>query len=343
MRQRRTRRALGAALAALTLGVLTAGAAGGVVSGAGQDGTDTSDGSATWALATADGDLGTGRADYSYPVVAGEVVADGIVLQSQSDATLKLKVYAADAYTTADGLAALRPAAEKRTDAGGWIAFGEPSGGAVDAASVQVQLEPGASVSVPFEVRVPENASPGDHAAGIVTSVLDESGAVSAQDSHRLALQVYVAVAGELKPELKVSELRISAQASANPFSSGQITVAYTLTNSGNVRLVPTEQVRLAGPAGIGGSEGAANTLPEILPGSYVTRQVTVAGIFPLFRTIAEVEVSGVAAGASTELPVVARERVTIWTIPWLWLGLALILIAVAIGIPAVRAGRSDR
>ncbi|MDR3359877.1 MAG: hypothetical protein LBO20_04365 [Bifidobacteriaceae bacterium] len=337
-------------------------------------------GSVGWALAPADGDFGANRANYTYAVAAGTTFADGIVIESRSDAALRLKVYAADGYTTPDGLMDLRAAAEAPEDAGAWVKFGaqvagrvaapeagaslggvtdsgdggagagQAGGGetAADAAesagqpSIEVSLEPGGAVTVPFTVAVPADARPGDHAAGIVTSVLDSPGSASVQVDRRLALRAHINVAGELASDLTISALRVKAHPSANPFASGDLTVSYILTNTGNVRLVPTEEISAVGPGGSGRSEGDPQTLPEVLPGSHLSREVTVRGVFPLFRTTVDVEVGGLAVGLGGEGQAASdRAHLTIWTVPWVWLGLVLILAGAGFGVPWWRGRRS--
>ncbi|MDR2254341.1 MAG: DUF916 domain-containing protein [Bifidobacteriaceae bacterium] len=322
-------------------------------------------GAVGWALAPADGDYGGHRPNYSYNMSAPGEVVDGIVLESRADTTLTLKVYAADGYTTADGLLDLRTAAETPEDAGGWIVFGAPdasgasgvldesgesaspgessAGGAaaLDMAAVLVELPPGGSVTVPFAVRTPADATPGDHAAGIVTSLVEESGAAAVQVDRRLALRMYINVAGELTPRLTVGDLRIKAETSANPFASGRVKVSYTLTNTGNARVVPTEVVRVTGPAGIVYSAGEATVLPEVLPGSHLAREVTVLGVFALFTTTVEVEVNGLAVGVGAEgAAAAAQGTATVWMTPWLALAVLAVLAVGAVAIPLARARR---
>jgi hypothetical protein len=316
-------------------------------------------------LSPANGPLGNNRPNYSYLSAAGGVIEDGIVIESRSAATLRLKVYAADAYTTPDGLLDLAPAAEPPSDAGAWISFGAPVAGAEWApeassaagggetatgaeawpgqASVEVTIEPSGAVTVPLRWAVPADAAPGDHAAGIVTSLIEDASAGAVQVDRRLALRAYVNVSGELTPGLTISDLRVEAEPSANPFASGTITVSYRLTNTGSARLVATERIAVAGPFGWGGRDGGAGeVLPEILPGSFLSRQVTVAGVFPLFRTTATVMADAVAVGLGAEgAPASAERAATVWTVPWLWLGLALVALSGAVWLPVRRARRA--
>jgi hypothetical protein len=304
--------------------------------------------------------LGNNRPNYDYLSAPGRVIEDGIVIESRATEPLVLKVYAADAYTTSDGLLDLRPAVDAPKDAGAWVSFGAPVTGDADTLSgaaaedsaawtgqsaVEVTLEPSSAVTVPLRWSIPADATPGDHAAGIVTSLVEDSAAAPVQVDRRLALRAYLNIDGQLNPALTVSDLRVRAVSSANPFTSGKLTVAYTLNNTGSSRLVPTERIDVAGPFGWGGRDGGAGeVLPELLPGSHLSREVVVAGVFPLFRTKTTVAVDAVAVGLGAEGASASASRsITIWTVPWLWLGVLVIALAVAIVVPARLARRRAR
>ncbi|MDR1186455.1 MAG: hypothetical protein LBK95_03185, partial [Bifidobacteriaceae bacterium] len=296
------------------------------------------------------GPLGDNRPHYNYLTAPGTSIEDGIVIESRSAESLRLRVYAADAHTTPDGLLDLAPAAEPTRDAGAWVAFGQPfvpggeaSGVAASESAVELTLDPGTSVTVPLVWNIPADAGPGDHAAGIVTSLVEDRAAASVQVDRRLALRAYLALGGDIAPGLTISDLRVRAAGSANPFTSGRLTVAYTLSNTGSARLVPTERIAVRGPFGWGGRDGADGAvLPEILPGSHLSREVTVAGVFPLVRTTTEVMVDAVAVGLGAEGATASgRGGSTIWTVPWLWLGVLAVLSGGAVAWPRVRAKRA--
>ncbi|MDR1441466.1 MAG: hypothetical protein LBJ02_03625 [Bifidobacteriaceae bacterium] len=320
-------------------------------------------GAVGWALSPANGPLGNHRPHYNYLVAPGGSIDDGIVIESRASEPLRLKVYAADAYTTPDGLLDLSLASETPSDAGAWVTFGEPfpTPAALEEAngpepsadgereatwpglvSTELTLEPATSVTVPLRWSIPADASPGDHAGGIVTSLAEDPAAASVRVDRRLALRAYLNLNGQIDPGLTISDLRVKASGSINPFTSGSLKVTYTLTNTGSARLVPTERIDVHGPFGWGGRDGAdGSVLPEILPGSYLAREVTVAGVFPLMRTTTEVTVDAVAVGLGAEGASASASRAsTIWTVPWVWLGLLVALLAAAAVIPLRRRRR---
>ncbi|MDR0504256.1 MAG: DUF916 domain-containing protein [Bifidobacteriaceae bacterium] len=311
-----------------------------------------------WALSPANGPLGNDRPNYNYLTAPGAVITDGVVIQSRSSKPLTLRVYAADAYTTADGLLDLQPAASPAEDAGAWVSFGNPA--TVDTAAstvsppsdwlgqtdVTITLEPSTAVTVPLRWTVPSDATAGDHSAGIVTSLVESAESSAAvQVDRRLALRAYLNVDGQATAGITISNLQVQAEQPTNPLRSGTLKVTYSLHNSGSLRLVPTEYLETSGPAGLGKQVVAADqVLPEILPGSTLVRTANVSGVIPLFRTTVKVSVSALAIGLGAEGESVSTAgSLTIWTVPWLWTGLLVLLVAAAVVWPFWRTRRTQK
>lgn len=288
----------------------------------------------TWGLAPADTDQGAGRPNFAYAVEPGQTVQDAVVVSNRSGVDLTLAVYGADASTTTSGDLDLLPAAEASTGLGTWLT---PAAGTVT-------VPAGGSVEVPFTLAVPADARPGDHAGGVVTSVVQAASADGATVSvdRRLALRVHARVAGRLAPAVTVSDVRVVHHGSPDPLATSSATVTYTLTNTGNARVVPTEAVTLAGPGGVAAVTAGEGVLPEVLPGSSLERTVEVAGVRPLGRLSADVAVTASAvgiggAGATTTADAAAAT----WAVPWTLLAVVVVLLAAAVwGPTAVRALR---
>ena len=228
-----------------------------------------------WSIDTVDSDRGTGRPNFSYDVNPGDVIADAFTVTNTGPGALNLTIYAADAFTTATGAVDILENGEPSVDAGTAVAPGAGS----------ISLEPGASVDVPFTLTVPADATPGDHSAAIVASLLPGDSTDQVKVERRLGLRIDMRVSGELAPTAEIRSLATNwGAAGVNPFGGGTTTVSYELVNTGNVRLASLEDLRLSG---IGGSAGVALTggeIPELLPGSAVTitREVTSSAIGPL-------------------------------------------------------------
>jgi hypothetical protein len=203
------------------------------------------------------------RSRLSYDVQPGQTVTDRYVVRNTGTTDQQVVVFGSDAYNTNDGAYALLETGAPSTDAGSWVTFGGQ-------ASVQVGLAPSEQKVLEFTVAVPADATPGDHAAGIVVSAQGVEGQVRVD--RRVATRMYVRVAGELQPNLTLSSISASQSADWNPFTGGtDITV--TLHNAGNVALGADVTARVTTWFGMSASARAHEELAEMLPGS--TREVT--------------------------------------------------------------------
>jgi len=285
----------------------------------------------TWSLKPANGDFGTGRANFSYLVEPGGVIQDAMVVTNQSAVlAIDLKVYAADAMNTLDGQIDLAPAGATAEDVGAWVSLSDP-----ELVEGLIHLEPAQAVTVNFTISVPAEAAPGDHAGGLVTSLVRETTDATLGVDSRLALRAYVTVTGQLTPGLAVADLDLQTKAALNPFGWGQAVLSYTLVNTGNARLVPTEVVTVKGPFGLA-ARAESQTLEEVLPGGRVQREVVVDGVMQLFRASVTVQVDALAVGLGAEgQPAAAGGQASGWLVPWVWLA-----VVVALLVGTVWAGR---
>lgn len=276
-----------------------------------------------WSIDTVDSDRGTDRQNFSYDVNPGDVITDSITVTNTGPGALTLTIYAADAFTTATGAVDILESGEPSVDAGTWVAPGAGS----------ISLEPGASIDVPFTLTVPADATPGDHSAAIVASLLPGDSTDQVKVERRLGLRIDMRVSGELAPTAEIRSLATNwGAAGFNPFAGGTTTVSYELVNTGNVRLASLEDLRLSG---IGGAARVALTggeIPELLPGSAVTitREVTSSAIGPLNGALT---VYLQPVGAFTDVPVAVTAELSAFALPWSLVVLAVVLLLLVAGI----------
>lgn len=290
---------------------------------------DADPGQLSWSLSPADNELGAGRANFVYDVTPGQELHDTLVVTNRGAAALQLGVYAADARTTTSGQLDLLPAGETSVDLGTWI----------QADVTALTLEPGASAQVPFTLRVPSDARPGDHSGGLITSSVGADEGSTVLLDRRLALRVYARVAGEIEPAVRVDDVRVDHDATAVPFGASTVVVRYTLTNTGNARVVPDDAVTVSGLLGQSSGPVGAGDAVEVLPGSSVEREVTLTGFRPLGRIGATVDVLATAVGVGGGASTAAAAQLTVWAVPWS--GLALVVLALlAAGWLVLRARR---
>jgi uncharacterized membrane protein len=214
-------------------------------------------------------------------------------------------------------------------DVGAWIELGQD----------QYTVEPGRRVEIPFELTVPRDATPGDHAGGIVGANTEPEQVVDAEGAtvdlmRRIGARVYLRVEGPLEPQLDITELDLSVDASVWPFPGGEAKVTYRVTNTGNVRLTPRADLDLEGLLGHGVATVPGRTLPELLPGSSVLVEVeTDASAWPLDRVEARLDVQGTNAQVT--------RTVTTWSIsPSL---IVIVGLLVALGVWWQRRRRRQR
>ncbi|MFF4227898.1 WxL protein peptidoglycan domain-containing protein [Streptomyces sp. NPDC001820] len=259
------------------------------------------------------------RPHFSYGATPGAAVNDHIAVHNYGKEPLTLRVYAGDAFTTADGGFDLFAANHKSTDVGSWVKLGK-----------NLLNVPGRShVIVPFTLTVPRNVTPGDHTGGIVASLsavrTDKKGSKVAVDQ-RVGARIYLRVAGELKPRLTVEGLHTTYQGTANPFGTGSATVTYTVRNTGNVRLAARQAVHVRDLFGGGAKVANPRDITELLPGAAVKITASATGVVPAMRdtTTVTVDPGPVRGDIKHRLPRVTRVG-NFWAVPWAMLALLLV------------------
>ncbi|RYJ30644.1 hypothetical protein CU044_0987 [Streptomyces sp. L-9-10] len=283
------------------------------------------DGDVTWTVRTAANGYGDDRSSYSYTVNPGGQVKDAMVVANRSKSPLELTVYAADGFTTDTGQLDLLTKDKKSRGIGAWAHAGRDS----------VVIKPGESAEVPFTVRVPGNATPGDYVGGILTSLKQADEAEGINVDRRLGIRLKLRVSGELKPKLAVEDLHVDYTGSANPFAKGDATVTYTIHNTGNALLSARQTVSVSGPFGWLRTEaGDIAAPPELLPGESWKTKVPVHGVAPGVSVAATATLTPLltdASGSTTSLkPVEATAHG--WAVPWTLLLLIVVLLAAVVG-----------
>lgn len=289
----------------------------------------------TWTVRTASNNLGSERTNYSYTVDPGGSVSDAVTIANHGDDALDLKVYAADGSTSDEGQLSLLVAGEPSHAIGAWIVPQQAT----------VTVAPGEIVTVPFTLSIPENATPGDYAGGVVTSLSapDEQNGVTVD--RRLGIRVNLRVGGELAPSLAVENTSVAWNGGLNPFAGGDATVTYTLHNTGNAAIAAQPSARVGGVFGLFGTDAAAaQDVPVLLPGESWTQTVSAAGVPPVLALIAGVSVVPVvtdASGSTTPLETVTGQALGA-AIPWTLLAIVLLLAAAVFLLLRSRRQRSE-
>ncbi|MFG2045453.1 WxL protein peptidoglycan domain-containing protein [Dactylosporangium sp. NPDC048998] len=275
------------------------------------------DGDVAWTVRTASNSYGADRSSFSYAVNPGGQVKDAMVVANRGKAPVNLTVYAGDGYTTGTGQLDLLTKDKKSVGIGAWLR----------ADNGTVALEPGQTADIPFTISVPDNATPGDYAGGIVTSLTQPDAKQSINVERRLGIRVKLRVGGDLKPGLAIEDLHVTY--------TGDAVVTYTIHNTGNAILSADQAVSIAGPFGWARADaGKIAAPPDLLPGETWKVSTTIKGVARtgwLTVTATLTPRLADASGSTTSLPAV-RAEAHAWAVPWMWLLIVVVVIALAVG-----------
>lgn len=284
--------------------------------------TGTSSGNATFGIQPATAKGVDSRDSFAYAATGGSIKTDYVAITNYSTTPLQLHVYATDAYNTADGGFTVLPSTTKPTDLGLWITL----------AQTFINIPAKSTAIMPFVLRVPMNAAPGDHTGGIVVSLTtmthDSKGNQVAVES-RVGSRVSVRVPGALRAKLAVSDVSAVYHGTLNPFGNGSATVSYVVTNTGNVRLIGTQAVRLTSL--FGGSEQSSPiaAIKELLPGDSMKVTTQISGVSPSFTATVRITVTPAGYPGDLDPPFSSVEQTaTMIAIPWPLIVLILLIAA---------------
>jgi hypothetical protein len=281
-----------------------------------------------WSVTPADESGPDGRSFVENTLDPGETVEDHLAVRNVSAQTVEFALTAADGFYTRSGRFDILASGEESVAAGTWIEIPQ-----------SVTVAAGETEVVPFSITVPENAEPGDHAAGITASVLSvqesEDGASVGVES-RVGFRVTTRVTGELTPAAEIQNLSGGYALSWNPFRPGDLTVSFDVENTGNTILLAQ------GNVAAGGRDvdfpGPDEQPQELLRGDTRSLNVVVDDVWPLFLLPTTVTVAATVVtmeGEQSTLEPVTAE-VLVWAVPWpqlmLLAGIALLILALVWG-----------
>jgi uncharacterized membrane protein len=286
---------------------------------------------ASWTVRTAANEFGSDRTGYHYSITPGEKVDDALVVTNRGAEPLELGVYAADGFTTDSGQLDLLAGGKRSTNIGAWVRAG----------SSRISLAPGQSVDVPFTVAIPADATPGDYAGGIVTSLVQPDSTEQINVDRRLGIRIGVRVGGDLKPALAVERAHLDWDGGLDPFAGGDATLSYTLHNTGNAILSARQAATVAGPFGaFAVTAPNAAAVPELLPGETWKVQVRIPDVAAAVLLTGTARVTPIvtdASGSTSTLAVVSTSA-NGWAVPWMLL--LLLVVVVALVLAAIRLRR---
>ncbi len=278
---------------------------------------------ATFGLQPATAGKPDARSDFSFQAEPGATASDEVAIQNFAYKPITLQLYSADGYNTSDGGFSVLPAGDKSSEVGAWVVLPRAS----------VSIPSRGKVIVPFTIRVPAAALPGDHEGGIVASLTTYGTRPNGEQFkvfNRVGDRVLVRVTGALTAHLALSNVHASYTGSLNPDGKGSVRVSYSVTNTGNVVLGATQLVTVKMLFGSSARTTGLPVLPGLLPGNGVSQTVTLPGVWPQLRGKATVIIQPLApAGVSAPSASEAVATTSFWAIPWSTIAI-LLLIALA-------------
>jgi hypothetical protein len=156
---------------------------------------------------------------FIYTLNSGEEKQDQVLLSNSSNREQTIALYAVDATTTNTGSLACRQQVEARRDVGVWVV----------PATQEVTLASGGEKKISLAIKVPANATPGEHNGCLVFQQKNDAG-----ESHgnirihtRQAVRIAITVPGRIHKQLAIERFTVATQ-QAQLFD-------ITVRNNGNV------------------------------------------------------------------------------------------------------------
>lgn len=248
--------------------------------------TPPAKGQATFGIGPANAHGLDGRPYLRYFATPGGHTSDHIAVENLNSTPVLLSVYATDAINAGDGSLGYLPRGAAST-AASWIKIGTPGG--VPA----ITLKPRSLVVLPVQIVLPANATPGDHAGGIIASLTSKiKGKNGSQDfnfEQRIAVRTFIRVSGALRPGLTIEHLRTTYRTTNSLAAQGTAKLTFTVRNTGNLELGALQHVRIAGTFGTTGAPGSLPTVPLLLPGGSMNISETIPDVRGEFAMTAKV------------------------------------------------------
>lgn len=140
---------------------------------------------------------------FSYELAPGVEVSDEALVMNNGSVPVTLKLYAADGITAQNGSTAFTE--QGKTSTGG----SQGVSNWINLQANEIALEPGQEITVPFTLKVPTDAEPGHHVAGLVVEALPNEGAPSVESEYEASPnEATLPVKGESEAEFAVNVIQ---------------------------------------------------------------------------------------------------------------------------------------
>ncbi len=284
----------------------------------------------TWGIGPASVAGASQRPYFSFGVTPGAQASDRVAVLNYSLTPLSLNIYAVLADNSSDtGAIGFVGETEAPSDVVNWLTVGSSRPELVTVPGRPNASSPPGQVILPVKLLVPLNAQPGDHVGGIVAA-LTASASKDSSGEHvnleqRVVTRVYVRVSGALQPKLQISNLRASYHEKGLTLGAGSVLVSYTVRNTGNVRVVANQVVRVSGLLG-SSKKIVPASIAQLLPGGSANVSVVVHGVLPTVLVRPHVTVTPTAFPGDVDPSLKTLNASTwTWAVPWLLILIVLL------------------
>lgn len=164
----------------------------------------------------------------------GQTQADGVNVINNTAETKTILVYASDSTASTGGAFACKQFSQAKEDVGAWV----------DLERTELVLESGGSVVVPFMIKVPANASVGEHNGCILVQEKKEASTKAGVNiSTRTGLRIALTIPGEIVRQLEVAGFQMDS-------SKAKYVLQPEVKNTGNVSIDADINIRVANVLG---------------------------------------------------------------------------------------------
>jgi hypothetical protein len=275
--------------------------------------------------------IGVDRGTVEMSVAPGQTVQDTIRVENPGDEPIQVMLYTANAEYSEDGEVQFErssgdPAQYLQSPAS-WIRLRVPDETKIYANTPYIELQPGGSFPVEFQVDVPAEAPPGDQNAFIFFHMFELGDAgpqTGSAVSGRIGTRLHMRVVGDVVDDLSIGEFFARTLVVGK-----QLPYTIRIANDGNIDKFYSVRLELTD----GGDE-------PVLTSQVVSRTVTYAQASNEFAGVVDVAEAGIGryelvslvdyeeeiGGGGTTQPSRLEERVAVWVIP-LWLAIGSVVL----------------
>jgi len=271
-----------------------------------------------------------GRPYFNWSATPGSFLSDHVAVVNLGATPVTLRLFVSNAVNATHGSMGFKNGPDNKPPAG-WITVHYPG------SSQTLNLPPHSTVILPVTVVIPRSAPPGDHVGAFIasmSSVIESKNHAKIHFVQQVADRIIARIAGNLKPGLTVTGLKVDYRAPVGPFSTGTTAVSFTVANTGNEMLGGQVTVSIEGFLGSTETHKNVITVPVMLPGGSDSATVKIPGVYPEFLMNAKVSIlPTVLTGQLDQGLTTYSGNQGFMAIPWALLIVLILLVLAAVGI----------